>query len=123
MSSPVPFLQNVVTGTTVPAFITAVPNTVQAGLASTINKGLEIIAPDFETSVSPAGAYPMPTGKGHAKPTGIGKNPMSTATGGSASSNGTNPTSRPVTFTGGASRTAATGGLLIFAGTALLLVL
>jgi len=63
VSNPVPFVENLITATTVPAWVTAVPAPVQEQLASVLNKGLSIIAADLEgkTVTFPAATGALPT--------------------------------------------------------------
>ncbi len=63
-SNPIFFVENLITATTVPVWVTAVPVPVQTQLASVLNKGLSIIAADLEGQTV---TFPTATG---ARPTG-----------------------------------------------------
>ena len=67
-ANPVPFLENLVTATTVPVWIAAIPTPVQKELASILNKGFSIIEADFANPTSKAGSF-TGTSKPKPKPT------------------------------------------------------
>ena len=52
-SDPVSFFEAAITATTPPAYITALPQDIQSGIASFINNGLSIVASDLEASSTP----------------------------------------------------------------------
>lgn len=87
-SQPVVFLENLVTATTVPVWITLLPTPVQAELASVLDKGLSIVDADFRataTAVSTGtGLPPVGTGRSGAPypitASGVSK-PVATGTG------------------------------------------
>ena len=123
--NPIPFLENLVTATTVPPYLAAVPTSVQEDLASILNKGLSIVESAFDDPTSSALSPPFPivTGAPSATvPGGSGtRPPVVTATGGAgapvtSAANGTvggaTPASTAVTFDSGAATAAGDVGVL-----------
>lgn len=47
-ASPVKFIEHLVTDTTIPAWVTAIPTPIQQALGTLINEGMSLIASDFE---------------------------------------------------------------------------
>ncbi len=97
-NDPVSFFQAQITATAQPSYITALPEDIQSDIGSFINKGLSIVASDFEASSvsikAPKITKKPSTKSGAAKATGTGVYYT-----GSASSS-------PVAFTGAASSVA-----------------
>ena len=92
-ANPVPFLENLVTATTVPAWIAAIPTPVQKELASILNEGFSIIEADFAGATSGASyltaSKPKPTHTTKSKGSHVTSAPYATATGSSKASGGT----------------------------------
>lgn len=110
-SEPVVFLENLVTATTVPVWITLLPTPVQAELASVLDKGLSIVDADFRATATGSVGTGLPavgTGKSGA-PYPItasgGSGAVATGTGG-VGATGTGKGGQPsgVPFLGGAER-------------------
>ncbi|CAD6566669.1 MAG: hypothetical protein ASARMPRED_000101 [Alectoria sarmentosa] len=111
-SNPVGFLENIVTATALPSWVTDIPAPLQSDIGSIVNKALSIIDKDLEgganTSGASSGFKPF---SGYAKATG---------TGGLVGYNGTNgsPSGSPIAYMGAATRmkTAAAGMAALLGG-------
>ena len=140
-ASPIAFLENLVTATTVPAYVAALPTSVQKDLASILNQGFSIIEADFEDSKTGTAPRFRPTGaslpyitatavgghNGTATPTPTRRStfagipPITTATGGASISvggqSGGGASSSPiVAFKGGAARNVQALGVVVVGG-------
>lgn len=115
-TKPAEFLQNLVTATALPLWVTDIPAPLQSDIGSVVNKGLSIIDADFEGTAVPTFASSGFLPSGVATPT---------ATGSVSGSNGTNPASSPIPFVGAAApmKTVAIGAVALFAGFGVLLAL
>lgn len=114
-SGPVKFVENLITATALPTWVTDIPAPLQSDIGSVVNKGLSIVAADLEATAAPvpvsSGFYPTVV----VKPTGTGTS-VSTVT---------KPTGSPIAFVGAAApvRTVAVGAAALVAGVGFLLVL
>lgn len=113
-SYPAGFLENIVTATALPTWVTDIPAPLQSDLGSIVNEALSIIDQDLEGGASATGASTgFQPSSAYAQATG---------TGGVVGYNGTNggATGSPIAFTGAAApmQTAAVGmaALMIGAG-------
>ena len=116
-SNPASFLENIVTATSLPSWVTGIPAPLQSDIGSIVNEALSIIDKDLgggaNTTGASGGFIPSPS---YAKATG---------TGGVVGYNGTNggPTGTPVAYTGAAApmKTVAAGmaALMVGAGVGL----
>ena len=129
-SRPVVFLENLVTATTVPVWVTLLPAPVQAELASVLDKGLSIVDADFRATATGSVGTGLPavtTGKSGA-PYPIsasgGSGLVATGTGtGGVGATGTGKGGQPssVPFLGGAERvTMGVASLVGFVGVGVL---
>ena len=111
-SNPAGFLENIVTATALPTWVTDIPAPLQSELGSIVNEALSIIDQDLEgganatgasTGFKPASGYATATGAGGV----VGYNGTNSGLGGS-----------PVAFTGAAApmKTAAVGMAALMAG-------
>ncbi|KAF6225622.1 hypothetical protein HO133_009622 [Letharia lupina] len=114
-SNPAGFLENIVTATALPSWVTDIPAPLQSDLGSIVNEALSIIDKDLEggaNATGTAGGF-MPS-SGYAKATG---------TGGVFGYNGTNggPSGSPIAYTGAAApmKTAAAGMAALMVGAGL----
>jgi len=82
-SDPISFIENIVTQTALPNWVTGIPAPLQSEIGGVINKGLSIIAGDLE-------------GTGNAMAASSGFLPKATGSGSGGSSNTTKPTSGAV---------------------------
>ena len=111
-SNPASFIENIVTATALPSWVTDIPAPLQSDIGSIVNEALSIIDKDLEGGANAIGASGgfIPS-SGYAKATG---------TGGVVGYNGTNggPTGNPVAYTGAAApmKTAATGMAALMVG-------
>ena len=112
-SNPAGFLENIVTATALPSWVTDIPAPLQSDIGSIVNEALSIIDEDLEgggASVTGASSGFKPSA-GFAKATG---------TGGVVGYNGTNggPNGSPIAFTGAAApmKTAAAGVVALIVG-------
>lgn len=111
-SNPASFIENIVTATALPSWVTDIPAPLQSDIGSIVNEALSIIDKDLEGGANAIGASSgfIPS-SGYAKATG---------TGGVVGYNGTNggPTGTPVAYTGAAApmKTAAAGMAALMVG-------
>lgn len=110
-SDPVSFVENLVTATALPSWVTNIPAPLQSDIGSVINKGLSIIAADLEATGVPT----VPTAASGFSPTVVVK---PTGTGSVQGVNGTKPSGSPIPFVGAAApmRTAAARVAALVAG-------
>lgn len=97
-SDPISFLENIVTKTALPNWVTAIPAPLQSEIGGVINEGLSIIAADLEgTGKASSGPLPKVTGSGSG-----------------GSSNTTKPTTGPVApFVGAAAPLRSVGAAVV----------
>jgi hypothetical protein len=114
-SGPVKFVENLITATALPPWVTDIPAPLQSDIGSVVNKGLSIVAADLEATGAPipasSGFFPTVV----VKPTGTGTG-VSTVT---------KPTGSPIAFVGAAAPvgTVAIGAAALVAAVGFLLVL
>ena len=98
-NAPISFLENLITATALPTWITAIPAPIQSDIGSVINEGLSIIASDLEATGPVTGKpkIPVPTGI-----VGSGGSAQSTGAVGGGGYNGTKATGTPVPYKGAA---------------------
>lgn len=105
-SNPAGFLENIVTATALPSWVTDIPAPLQSDIGSIVNEALSIIDKDLEGG----GANATGTSSGFIPSSGYAK---ATGTGGLVGYNGTNggPSASPIGFKGAAApmKTAAAG--------------
>lgn len=111
-TNPAGFLENIITATALPSWISDIPAPLQSDIGSIVNEALSIIDKDLEGGANATGASSgfMPS-SGYAKATG---------TGGVMGYNGTNggPGVSPIAYTGAAApmKTAAAGMAALMVG-------
>lgn len=111
-SNPAGFLENIVTATALPSWVTDIPAPLQSDIGSIVNEALSIIDKDLEGGANATGTSSgfIPS-SGYAKATGVG---------GLVGYNGTNggPSASPIAFTGAAApmKTAAAGMAALMVG-------
>ena len=95
-TNPAGFLENIVTATALPSWVTDIPAPLQSDIGSIVNEALSIIAKDLE-----GGANATGTSSGFIPSSGYAK---ATGTGGLVGYNGTNggPNGSPIAFMGAA---------------------
>ena len=111
-SNPASFLENIVTATALPSWVTDIPAPLQSDIGSIVNEALSIIDKDLQGGANATGTSGgFMTSSGYSKATG---------TGGVVGYNGTNggPTGTPVAYTGAAApmKTAAAGMAALMMG-------
>ena len=111
-SNPASFLENLVTATSIPSWVTDTPAPLQSDIGSIVNEALSIIDKDLEGGANATGASGgFILSSSYAKATG---------TGGVVGYNGTNggPTGTPVAYTGAAApmKTVAAGMAALMVG-------
>ena len=116
-SNPAGFLENIVTATALPSWVTDIPAPLQSDIGSIVNEALSIIDKDLE-----GGANPTGTSSGFIPSSGYAK---ATGTGGLVGYNGTNggPSASPIAFKGAAApmKTAAAGMAALMVGAGVVL--
>ena len=95
-SNPAGFLENIVTATALPSWVTDIPAPLQSDIGSIVNEALSIVDKDLE-----GGANVTGTSSGFVPSSGYAK---ATGTGGLVGYNGTNggPSASPIGFKGAA---------------------
>ena len=111
-SNPIDFLENIVTATALPSWVTDIPAPLQSDIGSIVNKALSIIDKDLEVGANTSGtSSDSKPSSGYAKAAG---------TGGLVGYNGTNgsPSGSPIAYMGAATpmKTAAAGMAALMVG-------
>ena len=115
-SNPASFLENIITATALPTWVTDIPAPLQSDIGSIVNEALSIIDQDLEGGANATDAPSGFTPSGYA---------AATSTGGAVGYNGTNggATASPAAFTGAAApvKTVAAGMAALMAGVGFIL--
>ena len=116
-SNPAGFLENIITATSLPSWVTDIPAPLQSDIGSIVNEALSIIDKDLEGGANATGATATGASSGLMPSSGYAK---FTSAGGVMGYNGTNggPGVSPIAYTGAAApmKTAATGMAALMVG-------